>query len=97
MSCVIQNAMKLHINQAQTDISEEKVLPYIDGIVNIKKGGARGAGGNIFPSFMRCIIMSVSSYPHSVPWYVKCWDPYVHQFTLTCLTFALMYITVKQI
>lgn len=35
MSCAILNTMG--ISQAQTDISEEKVLSYIDGIVNIEK------------------------------------------------------------
>lgn len=55
--------MKLHINQAQTDISEEKVLQYIDGIVNIERGGVRGAG-NIFPWG---ILLCVSGYAHSFP------------------------------
>lgn len=50
MSCVILNTMKLCINRAQTDISGEKVLSYINGVVNIEQ---EGKGGRItFPQVL---------------------------------------------
>lgn len=50
MSCVILNTMKFCINQAQTDISGEKVLSYINGVVNIEQ---EGKGGRItFPQVL---------------------------------------------
>lgn len=62
MSCVILNTMKLCINQAQTDISGEKVLSYINGVVNIEQEGRGGRGGNYFSqSFMRDFMRPVIS------------------------------------
>lgn len=42
MSCAILNTMKLCINRAQTDISGEKALPYIDDVVNLEREKGRG-------------------------------------------------------
>lgn len=52
MSCVILNTVKLCIHQAQTDISGEKVLSYINSVVNIEQEG-RGVkrGKLLFPKF----------------------------------------------
>lgn len=36
MSCAILNTIELCINQARTDISVEKALSYIDGVVYIE-------------------------------------------------------------
>lgn len=50
MSCAILNTMKPRVNEARTDISGERVLSYIDGVVNIEKEGRRrcGWGSNNF-------------------------------------------------
>lgn len=66
MSCVILNTMKLCINQAQTDISGEKVLSYINGVVNIEQ---EGKGGRItFPQVLwETIWGPLSACVHSLP------------------------------
>ena len=65
MSCAILNTVKLCINEAQTDISREKVLSYIDGVVNLeregKDGGKERAITSFFQSFMRDFMRAISA------------------------------------
>ena len=65
MSCAILNTMKLCINQARTDISGEKALSYIDGVVNPERERTGGRRGQlVFPNFhdfhISCFFVAVN-------------------------------------